>query len=158
MDTGKQWHRGGSAKSIGDILQRLTHTVAPSTAARSGDGSVQRVRAFLADGGAVRALAGSTPFEAVDRLLTLAGFQNKAQNQRLMWSRLLAHRLGREAPAVTLALLADVVADGTAISVGGCLGYRLRCIAAGKPRDGFSGRAPAELLLFLQQAFKNRQA
>lgn len=155
MDTGKQWHRGGAVKSIGEIVQRLTHSVAPSTAARSGDGSVERVRAFLADDIGLRQLGGMTSFAAVDRLLVVAGFADKARNQRLRWAQLLAFRLGCDAPAVLLAILADVVADGTAISVGACLGHRLRRIAAGHARDAFSGAAPDNLLGFLDQAFRN---
>ena len=151
-----KWRRGGAAKSIGDILKRLTHSVAPSTAARSADGSVQRVRDYLSNDMRVRELGGMTPFAAVDRVLVVAGFNDKSQNQRLMGSQLFASRLGIDAPAVMLAILTDVVADGTAISVGGCLAHRLRRIAAGHPRDGLSGRAPAELHKLLGDAFGKR--
>lgn len=152
MDTNTR--RGGAAKSIAQILERMTRTVAPSTAARSGDGSVQRVRDYLRDD--LRELVGMTPFAAVDHLLVVAGYCDKARNQRMLMSRLLAARLGRDAPAVMLAILADVVADGTALSVGACLAHRLRAIVAGRARDGFSGVVPVDLLSFLRAAFRSR--
>lgn len=152
MDTDTR--RGGAAKSIAQILERMTRTVAPSTAARSGDGSVQRVREYLRDD--MRELVGMTPFAAVDHLLVVAGYNDKARNQRLLMSRLLAARLGRDAPAVVLAILTDIVRGDGAVSVGGCLAHRLRAIVGGRPRDGFSGLVPVGLLSFLRAAFKSR--
>ena len=98
-----------------------------------------------------------TPYAAVDRLLVVAGFNDKARNQRLKWSRLIASRLGMDAAAVVVAILADIVADGTAITVGGCLGHRLRQIAAGRPRDGLSGRVPGDVLELLKTAFPGNE-
>jgi len=148
--------RGGAAKSIGEILQRLTRSVAPSSAARSSDGSPQRVREFLGSESSVCALAGLSPYAAVDRLLVVAGYCDKARNQRLMMARLLAARLGRDAPAVVLAILSDIVRTDGALSVGGCLAHRLRAIVAGRARDGFSGLVPVDLLAFLRAAFRSR--
>tara|TARA_R110002110_G_scaffold293181_2_gene507178 strand:+ start:1761 stop:2225 length:465 start_codon:yes stop_codon:yes gene_type:complete len=154
MDT--DIRRGGAAKSIAQILERIARTVAPSTAARSADGSVQRVRDYLRDD--TSELVGMTPFAAVDHLFVVAGYCNKARNQRLLMARLLAARLGRDAPAVVLAILADIVRVDGAVLVGGCLAHRLRAIVDGRARDGFSGLVPVDLLSFLQAAFGLRQS
>lgn len=140
-------------RPIGDILRQMVVEVAPSTACRSGDGSVERVREWLATPRRLKALTGMTPFAAVDRLLFVAGFNDKARNQRLRWARLLAQRLGMDAGPVVAAILADVVQDGTAVSVGGCLGYRLKLIVQGEPERGLSGAAPGDLLDLLRAAF-----
>ena len=153
-----EWRRGGSVKSIGDILRRMTSEDRRAPAARSGDGSTQRVRAYLSMPGRVERLVELDPFTAVDRLMVVAGFNDKSRNDRVRWSRLLAQRLGRHAAAAVAGILADVVADGTALSVGGCLRHRLRQIAQGRPEDGLSGRAPQELRVLLRKAFSGDQA
>ena len=91
-------------------------------------------------------LDGLPPFEAVDRLLVVAGFNDKSRNRRLRWSKLMAQRLGRAAPDAVAALLADLVADGSAVSVGACLRYRLEMIAQGRPGDAWSQNAPGDVV------------
>lgn len=146
----EQWQRGGAVKSVGEILRRWTLSVAPASSARSADESVRRVQWFLAS--KMGLLDSLTPFEAVDRLLVVAGFNDKARNRRLSWSKLLASRLGAAAPDAVAALLADLVADGSAICVGACLRYRLEAIAQGRPREAWSPRAPREVVEALSRA------
>lgn len=149
----KEWKRGGSPQSVADILDRIRRTLAPASAARSSDGSRGRVQELVARGRPfARKLVSIAPHQAVDLLLSEAGFMDKDRNKRLRWSRLLAHRLGPDAGLLVLWLLVDVVADGTAISVGGCLSHRLPKIAAGRPREALSGQAPEELAIALEQA------
>ena len=129
------WRRGGSAKRIDELLERITHDLAPAAAARSSDGSCARVRELVARGRPfLHELASMMPHTAIDLLLGEVGFCDKDHNERRRWARLLSVRLGQDAAMLTLWLLADVVADGTAVSVGGCLSWRLPRIAAGKPR------------------------
>lgn len=149
-----QWRRGGAAKSIGEILRRMTGEMALSSAARAGDGSAHRVKSFLLRH---RDLSHLPPFDAVDRLLVVAGYSDKARNQRLLMAKLWATRLGDRAPAMLAAVLADVVSDGSAASVGACLQFRLRKILAGDPLGGLSGAAPQDLAETLAAAFKNRE-
>ena len=149
-----EWQRGGSVKHIGDILRRLSAEVAPASAARSQDPSVERVRTFLAT--RLERLAELEPFAAVDRLLVVAGFADRSRNQRLSWARLWTHRLGRNAPAALAALLADIVADGSAASAGACLGYRLRLIAQGKAAAAWGRGGDPGLLDAVAQAFRPR--
>jgi len=145
-----QWQRGGSIKSVGEILRRWTQSVAPASAARSTDESVRRVQWFLASRMSI--LDGLPPFEAVDRLLVVAGFNDKSRNRRLRWSKLMAHRLGADAPDAVAALLADLVADGSAASVGACLRYRLELIAQGRSQDAWSAKAPPEVVQAVSEA------
>ena len=147
-----QWQRGGAAKSVGQILDRMISEMARASAARSADSSVMRVRSFL-----VRCdLSHLPPLDAVDRLLVVAGYSDKARNQRLMMARIWATRLGADAPQLLAAVLADVISDGSAMSVGACLQFRLRKILAGDVLGGLSGAAPADLAKTLAAAFKNR--
>jgi hypothetical protein len=134
--------RRGEPTPIADILARTMREFAASTSARSPDESRQRVRDLVARGEArLRELCDLPTHAAVDRLLADAGFCDKARNARLRWSRLLAQRLGVEAPALVLLILADVVADGSVVNVGGCLAWRLPRIMAGKAAAALSGHA-----------------
>jgi len=146
-----QWRRGGSVKSIGDILRRFTLGVAPASAARSSDGSVERVRTSLAP--RLPMLDRLPPDRAVDRLLVVADFNNLNRNARLRWSRLLAQRLGRSAPDCVAALMADLIADGSAACVGACLRYRLDAIAHGRSQDAWSAQAPQDVVEAVRRAF-----
>lgn len=150
-----EWQRGGAVKHIGEILRRLSAEVAPASAARSQDASVERVRSFLAT--RLDRLAELEPFAAVDRLLVVAGFADRSRNQRLSWARLWAQRLGADAPAALAALLADIVADGSAASAGACLGHRLRLIAEGRAAQAWGREAPRELVAAVQHAFGARK-
>lgn len=154
--TERDWRRGGAAKSIGDILRRFTLGVAPASSARSADGSVERVRTFLANG--LAALDRLPPDRAVDRLLVVADFNNLNRNARLRWSRLLAQRLGPDAPDCVAALLADIVADGSATSAGACLRYRLDKIAQGRSDGVWSPHAPQDVADAVLAAFRRAPA
>lgn len=148
----QEWRRGGSVKSIGDILRRFTLGVAPASAARSSDGSVERVRTFLAE--RMACLDRLPPDRAVDRLLVVAEFNDRNRNARLRWARLLAQRLGPAAPDCVAALIADMIADGSPASVGACLRYRLDKIAQGRSQDAWSARAPEGVVEAVRRAFQ----
>ena len=147
-----QWKRGGAAKSVGESLQRMNGEMARASAARSADRSVARVRSFLLR----QDLSHLPPLDAVARLLVVTGYSVKARNQRLMMARIWATRLGADAPRLLATILADVISDGSAMSVGACLQFRLRKILAGDVLGGLSGAAPADLAKTLAAAFKNR--
>ena len=129
----EDWRRGGRVKPLRDLVSRAMRQLSPAPAARSSNGSKKRVREMVALGESfLRELEMSPPHEAVDQLLEVAGFNDLALNERLRWSRLLASRLGMDAPRLVLELLADIVADNSAASVGGCLSYRLPKLLATK--------------------------
>lgn len=131
---------------VGKLLAQMMRRFDRSTSARSPDASGQRVRDLVARGEArLRELCDLPTHAAVDRLLSDAGFCDRARNDRLRWSRLLAQRLGVEAPALVLLVLADVVADGNSCNVGGCLAWRLPRIMAGQADEALSGNAPPGL-------------